>query len=133
MWCEGVFWIRVPQSMDHRTRTVGAHKSGQFVEHLSDCTVTKNLYVQKSRNFGFALILYSLFRRQHEKNTAAITELGQTLLWIYQATNHPILWRIFFAEIVTPFTVMKRKDCHKRWAFIRPPQTPRRGWRWLDL
>jgi hypothetical protein len=43
MWCEGVVWIHLPQSMDHRTRTVGTHKGGEFVEDLSDCTVTKNL------------------------------------------------------------------------------------------
>ena len=55
MWCEGVVWIHLPQSMVCRTRTVGANKGGEFVEQLSDCTVKKNLDVQKSRNLGFCI------------------------------------------------------------------------------
>ena len=63
MWCEGVVWIHLPLSVDHRTRTVGAHKSGEFVEHMSDCTVTKNLDVQKSRDLGFCIHLVQFIQK----------------------------------------------------------------------
>ena len=133
MWGCGL--VSSASELDHKTRTVVAHKCGEFVEHLSDRTVTKNLDVQKKTetwDFFFFALSCTAYSEDSMKNTTAITELKQCFGLIRQKPSR-FIWRIFFLEIVTPFTVVKRKDCHKLWAYARSPQTPRCGWRRPDL
>jgi hypothetical protein len=103
MWCEGV--VLDLSGPDHRTRTVGARKIGEFVEHLSDCTVTKNSDVQKSRNFGFCIPCVQFIQKTACKNTTAITELS----WIYQTTNLPMFMENFLRCSCDPIHSCERE------------------------
>jgi hypothetical protein len=47
----------------------------------------------------------------------------QIMLWIYQATNLPIFMQNILRWDCNT-TVVKRKNCHKRWGLIRPPTDP---------
>jgi hypothetical protein len=84
------------------------------------------------RKLWFCIHVVQFIRKTVRKNATAITELKRCFGFIRQQTSR-FLWRIFFVEIVTPIKGVKRKDCHKRWAYVRPPQAPRRRWHRPDI
>jgi len=135
MWCEGVVWFHLPQSWTIRREPLWPINVGNLLSIWATVPLRKIwTYKKKPRleiSFFFALSC-TTYSEDSMKNTTAITELKQCFGLIRQKPSR-FIWRIFFLEIVTPFTVVKRKDCHKLWAYARSPQTPRCGWRRPDL
>ena len=108
-------------------------KLGNLLSIWATVPLRKIRTYKKAETWDFAFVVYSLFRRQHEKiQQRSLNSNKQCFGCIRQQTSR-CLWKIFFVAVVTPFTVVKGKDCHKRWAYVRPSQTPRRGWRLPDF